>query len=96
MTRKLFTGIELTVEQQDLIQKITETLATDKAALRPADRQERGGDEASLARMLELTAKSRADYRAILTPAQQVIYDKNVVLIKQRLEERAKHGKKKK
>ena len=88
IAKRLFAGIELTAAQQEQVQKITQKYATEKQALRPADERQRGTDEVGRVKMLELTTRSQADYRAILTPEQQAIYDKNAALVKERLEKR--------
>ncbi len=97
MTKWLFTGIELTAAQQEQVQKITHKYAAERQALRSAGERQRGTDAqsadatanaATRAKMLDLTTKSQADYRAILTPEQQAIYDKNAALVKERLEKR--------
>jgi Spy/CpxP family protein refolding chaperone len=91
MTKRLFTGIELTAAQQEQVQTISAKYAAEKQALRPADgERQKGSDDATRAKMMDLTARSQAEYRAILTPEQQVIFDKNAASIKERLEARAK------
>ncbi|MBA3341768.1 MAG: Spy/CpxP family protein refolding chaperone [Gemmatimonadaceae bacterium] len=97
MTKRLFAGIELTAAQQEQLQTIMHKYAAEKQALRPADERQRVPDAAARAKMLDITTKSQADYRAILTPEQHVIFDKNAALIKERregrLEGRAKQNK---
>ena len=88
ITKRLFAGIELTAAQQEQLQNITQKYAAEKQAVRPAGERQKGADEATRAKMLDLTTRAQADYRAILTPDQQVIYDKNAALIKERLEKR--------
>jgi hypothetical protein len=40
--------------------------------------------------MMEMSTKSHAEYRAILTADQQTIFDKNVAEMKARMEQRQK------
>ncbi len=89
MSKRLFNGIELTTAQQEQVQKISDKFAAEKQALLPADGERQGpADEAIRAKMLDLNTKAQVEYRAILTPEQQVVYDKNVADIKARLEQR--------
>ncbi len=92
MVKRMFSGIELTAAQEKQRQQIMEKYNAERRALIPEGKEGRP-DEATKAKMLDLMTKSQVDYRAILTPAQQAIFDKNVALIKERLEQRAKQEK---
>ena len=96
----LFQGIELTDAQKDQINKIREKYRAEREALRPQGQQ--GGtpdggrpqiDDATRQKMDAIRTKSNADYRAILTPAQQAIFDKNVADMKARMDQWQKGGK---
>ena len=97
MNRMLFAGIELTDAQKDQIQKISEKYRAEREALRPAGAQNEGPppppDDATRAKMDAIRAKSNAEYRAVLTADQQVIFDKNLAEMKARMEERMKQQK---
>jgi hypothetical protein len=89
MAKRMFAGIELTPAQEEQRKKILEKYNEDRRALVPEGRESRP-DEATQAKVQELTEKAQAAYRLFLTPEQQVIYDKNIALIKERLEQRRK------
>jgi periplasmic protein CpxP/Spy len=91
MSRMLFAGIDLTDAQKADLQKIMEKYRAQREALRPAGGQPQGPpDDATRAKMMDIMTKSEADYRAILTPDQQKIFDKNVADMKARMEQRQK------
>jgi Spy/CpxP family protein refolding chaperone len=93
MSRMLFAGIDLTDAQKDQVQKIAEKYRPQRQALMPAGGMQAGPpDDATRAKMMELTTKSHAEYRAILTADQQKIFDKNVADMKARMEQRQKQG----
>ena len=94
MSRMLFNGIDLTDAQKDQVQKIMEKYRAERQALMPAGGGAPSGppDEATRAKMTEISNKSQAEYRAILTPDQQKVFDKNVADLKERMEQRQKHG----
>jgi len=102
----LFQGITLTDAQQAEIQKIKDKYRAEREALRPKGAPEggrpdggQGGgrpqlDEATKAKMDAIRTKSQSEFRAVLTPAQQAIFDKNVAEMKVRMDERMKgHSK---
>jgi len=92
-SRMLFNGIDLTDAQKDQVQKIMEKYRAERQALMPAGGQQAGPpDEATRAKMMELSAKSQAEYRAILTADQQKVFDKNIADMKERMEQRQKQG----
>ena len=68
-TTRLLTGITLTAAQTDSVKAINDRLAT-------AAKAETGGD--MRAKMTEMRTNQRTQLRAILTPDQQTVFDKNV------------------
>jgi Spy/CpxP family protein refolding chaperone len=98
----LFEGITLTDAQQAEIQKIRDKYRAEREALRPKggpeggrpDGGQGGGrpqlDDATRAKMDAIRTKLQSEYRAILTPAQQAIFDKNVAEMKSHMEQRMK------
>ena len=93
MSRMLFNGIDLTDAQKDQVQKIMEKYRAERQALMPAGGQQAGPpDDATRAKMMELSTKSQAEYRAILTADQQKVFDKNVAEMKERMQQRQKQG----
>ena len=94
MSRMLFNGIDLTDAQKDQVQKVMEKYRAERQALMPAGGAAPQGppDEATRAKMKELSEKSQAEYRAILTADQQKVFDKNVADMKERMEQRQKQG----
>lgn len=92
-SRMLFNGIDLTDAQKDQVEKIMEKYRAERQALMPAGGQQAGPpDEATRAKMMELSTRSRAEYRAILTAGQQKVFDKNIADMKERMEQRLKQG----
>ena len=93
-SRMLFNGIDLTDAQKDQVQKIMEKYRAERQALMPAGGGAPSGppDEATRAKMKELSEKSQTEYRAILTADQQKVFDKNVADMKERMEQRQKQG----
>jgi Spy/CpxP family protein refolding chaperone len=95
----LFQGIDLTDAQKDQISKIREKYRAEREALRPKDAggAPDGGrpqnDDATRQKMDAIRTKSNAEYRAVLTPAQQAIFDKNVADMKARMDQWQKGGK---
>jgi Spy/CpxP family protein refolding chaperone len=89
----MLAGIDLTEAQKDQVQKITEKYILQRQALMPAGGMQAGPlDNATRAKMMELTTKQVAEYRAILTADQQKIFDKNIAGMKARMEQRQKQG----
>lgn len=68
-TTRLLTGITLTAAQTDSVKAINDRLAT-------AAKAEAGGD--MRAKMTEMRTNQRTQIRAVLTPDQQTVFDKNV------------------
>ncbi len=81
-------GITLTAAQQAKVDSITAKTRAQMPAMTPgtppsdADRQ----------KMMTLTQASLKEVRAVLTPEQQKIYDKNVAEIQQRMQQRMQGG----
>lgn len=67
---RLMTGITLTAPQADSVKAINTRFA--------ADMQGAMGGSDMRAKMTEIRTKQQADLRAVLTPAQQTVFDKNV------------------
>ena len=85
----LFRDIELTDAQKEQIKAIHERYRPQMQALRPERRQARGDsavrpDSAKRAQARELMTRQHADVRAVLTPAQQATFDRNVATMKER------------
>ena len=84
----LFRGIDLTDAQKVQVKAIHDRYRPQVEALRP-ERRERGDsatrpDSAARLQARELMARRQADIRAILTPAQQTTFDRNVAQMKER------------
>ncbi len=71
----LFNGITLTAQQQAKVDSIENAYAPQMRALFTPGQQP---DSAARARMTELRNNENRDLRAVLTPEQQAIFDKNV------------------
>jgi Spy/CpxP family protein refolding chaperone len=70
-------GIQLTDAQKSKLEEIQRKYQPEMMALLEAKRN--GGDQGEVMRKgMELREKSGAEIRAILTPAQQAVFDKNV------------------
>jgi Spy/CpxP family protein refolding chaperone len=67
---RLMTGITLTAPQSDSVKAIDARFGTGMTAAT-------GGSDMR-AKMTELRTKQQTDLRAVLTPAQQTVFDKNV------------------
>ena len=96
MARRLFAGIDLTDAQKAQVQKIMEKSSAEMQALMPpaaagAERQK--PDEATRAKMMDISAKAQTEYRTILTADQQKVFDSNVAEIKARMDKRKEQGK---
>lgn len=84
-------GIELTDAQKAKLEKIQETYQPKMAELRK--QFVNGGDRAELMKKSnELRDQSAAEIRAILTPDQQVVWDKNMAELKARMEQAQKQN----
>ncbi len=96
IAKRLFAGIELTEAQNAQVQKIMEKYNAETQTLMPnvaAGEKPAKPDEATRAKMMDISARSQVEYRAVLTPDQQKIFDKNVAEIKARMEKRQKQQK---
>ncbi len=79
-------GIELTDAQKIKLEAIQQKYQPEMMALR--EQMRTGGDRAEVMKKgIELREKSGAEIRAILTPAQQAVFDKNVVEMKAQMEQ---------
>lgn len=79
-------GIELTEAQKAKLDEIQKKYQPEMIALREQMRS--GGDRGELMKKgMSLREKSGAEIRAILTPDQQVVWDKNVAELKARMEQ---------
>jgi Spy/CpxP family protein refolding chaperone len=76
----LLNGITLTKEQQAKVDSIQEAYRGQMPAMTPGERP----DSATMARFRELRQKEDADIRAVLTPEQQTIWDRNAANMPQR------------
>ena len=78
-------GIELTDAQKVKLEDIQKRYQPEMMALRTEFQN--GGDRAKLMKMsADLRARSSADIRAILTPDQQLVFDKHTTAMKERME----------
>ena len=79
-------GIELTDSQKGKLEDIQKKYQPEMMALR--DQMMSGGDRAELMKKsMALREKSAAEIRAILTPDQQLVWDKNMEELKKRAEQ---------
>jgi Spy/CpxP family protein refolding chaperone len=84
-------GIELTDAQKVQYEAIQKKYAPEMASIR--NDMMNGGDRAELMKKgMTLRENSAKEIRAILTPEQQVVFDKNMAEQKARMEERQKQG----
>ncbi len=89
----LFRDITLTGAQKTQVKEIHDRYRTRMQALRPQAKPARGDsaarpDSAAMAQVRTLMASQQADIRAILTPAQQTTFDRNVAQMNERGERR--------
>jgi Spy/CpxP family protein refolding chaperone len=84
-------GIELTDAQKVQLEAIQKKYQPEMMNLR--NEMMNGGDRAALMKKAaELREKSAKDIRAILTPDQQVVFDKNLAEQRARMQARQQHG----
>lgn len=84
-------GIELTDAQKVKLDVIQKKYQPDMTALR--NEMMNGGDRAELMKKsMALSEKQAAEIRVILTPDQQVVFDKNLAERKARMEQRGRQG----
>jgi Spy/CpxP family protein refolding chaperone len=82
-------GIELTDGQKAKVEEIQKKYQPEMMALR--NDMMNGGDRAEvMKKVMTLSDKSAAEIRAILTPDQQVVFDKNIAERKAFMEQRQK------
>jgi Spy/CpxP family protein refolding chaperone len=82
-------GIELTEVQKAKVEEIQKKYQPEMMALR--NDMMNGGDRAEvMKKVMTLSDKSAGEIRAILTPDQQVVFDKNIAERKAQMEQRAK------
>lgn len=80
----LFKGIELSTQQRAAIDSVTAKYRADLRALREAGVL----DEATRERKREIVEGQEADVRALLTPEQRAIYDRNMATMRKRAGQR--------
>lgn len=80
-------GIELTADQQTKIGEIQAKYMPELQAIRAMMQSDRPG---AMKKRAELNARMQPEQRAILTPDQQAIFDKNVLAAKARVDSIAK------
>ena len=84
-------GIELTEAQKAKVAEIQAKYQPEMQAIR--DAMQGGGDRADgMAKMQALNEKRNPEIRAVLTPDQQVIFDKNLAEQKARMEQMRQGG----
>jgi Spy/CpxP family protein refolding chaperone len=83
--------ISLTPEQQAKIEEINKKYAPEMQVIRES--MQNGGDRAEgMKKMNDFRAKISPEIRAVLTPEQQAIYDKNTADMKARMDAMAKQA----
>jgi Spy/CpxP family protein refolding chaperone len=82
----LFEGITLTDAQQKSVQDIGAKYREQMMALMPNGMGGGPPDDATRAKMTDLRTKQQAEIRALLTPEQQTVFDKNIAEAKKRRE----------
>lgn len=83
----MMTGITLSEEQTAKVAEINGRYAADRAAARELMQTDR---PAFMKKNTEISAKVNAEIRAILTPDQQAVFDKNAAVQKARADSMAK------
>jgi Spy/CpxP family protein refolding chaperone len=79
-------GIELTDAQKAKLEQIQKKYQPEMTSIR--DGMQNGGDRTeAMKNLMALRDKSRAEIRAILTPEQQAVFDKNDAEMKARMEQ---------
>ena len=81
----LLKDINLTDAQKDQIKTIREKYVPQQIELRKAAQATGSMDDATRAKMMDLQDKQAAEIRAVLTPDQQVTFDKNLAAAKERM-----------
>jgi Spy/CpxP family protein refolding chaperone len=81
-------GITLTAAQQAKVDSITAKTRAQMPAMTPGSPP----SEADRAKMRSLSMASVQEVRAVLTPEQQAIYDKNVAQMQQMMQQRMQGG----
>lgn len=88
MQAMLFEGITLTAAQQEQISAISARAAKERQEHMPAGGMGGPPDPAMRKMMTDMQAKSQSEMRAVLTAAQQTVFDTNVAAMKARREQR--------
>ena len=84
-------GIELTDAQKTKLEAIQKKYQPEMQAIRES--MQNGADRAeTMKKMADLRDRSSTEIRAILTPEQQAVFDKNVAEQKARMEEMRRQG----
>ncbi|MEZ4412590.1 MAG: hypothetical protein R2910_06375 [Gemmatimonadales bacterium] len=81
-------GITLTAAQQAKVDSITAKTRAQMPAMTPGSPP----SDADRAKMRSLSMASVQEVRAVLTPEQQAIYDKNVAQMQQMMQQRMQGG----
>lgn len=84
----LLKDINLTDAQKDQVKTIREKYLPQQMELRKAAQATGSVDDATRAKMADLQQKQAAEIRAILTADQQVVFDKNLAAMKEKMAER--------
>jgi Spy/CpxP family protein refolding chaperone len=90
MQAMLFQGIELTDDQKAQIQKVGESLQTERRAMMESIGPMQPGtppESATRAKMEDFQKKQVAEYRKVLTADQQKTFDANVEEMRKRMEQ---------
>ena len=88
MSGWLLKDINLTDAQKDQVKTIREKYLPQQLELRKSAQATGSVDDATRAQMADLQQKQAAEIRAILTPDQQVIFDRNLAAMKEKMAER--------
>jgi Spy/CpxP family protein refolding chaperone len=75
----LFAGITLTDTQQRQVDSIRQAHEPHREAMRASRQPGRGRDSVHQQQRTAMQAQMRQSYRAVLTPAQRVVFDSNLV-----------------
>lgn len=74
----LFAGITLTAEQQQRVDSIRAAHEPVREAMQASRQPGQGRDSARIAMRTAMQAEMQRAYRAVLTPEQQPVFDRNV------------------
>ncbi len=88
----IFTGITLTADQQKKVDSLYASNQPMRDKMRAQMESGQKPDSAQMVAMREYRQKAAASYRAVLTPDQQKIFDKNLADMQERMRSMAPAG----